>query len=275
MSASCIYEGTIRHRRFDPRREFSHRLALAYLDLDELPELLDGRLVARRPGLVRFRRRDYLGDPAVPLDRAVRDLVQDQTGARPTGPIRLLTQLRSFGHCFNPVSFYYCLDAGGEQRAGARRGGDEHAVGRAARLRASKARSVDSAVLAGQFDKALHVSPFMGMDHRYHARAATARPDAVGPHRLEPRAGATAFDATLALRRRAADAGLDGADHRPLPARDRPRAGADLRPCARAEARGRARPPPPADGTRHERLALPAGSCRSCCGGSRSAACSS
>ena len=40
MSVSCIYEGTIRHRRFDPRREFSHRLALAYLDLDELPGCL-------------------------------------------------------------------------------------------------------------------------------------------------------------------------------------------------------------------------------------------
>jgi uncharacterized protein len=110
VSASCIYEGTIRHRRFDPRRESSHRLALAYLDLDELPGLLDGRLVARRPGPVRFRRRDYLGDPAVPLHRAVRDVVEEQTGARPEGPIRLLTQLRSLGHCFNPVSFYYCFE---------------------------------------------------------------------------------------------------------------------------------------------------------------------
>src|SRR5881275_638260 len=95
VSASCIYEGTIRHRRFEPRREFSHRLALAYLDLDELPGLLDGRLIARRPGLVRFRRRDYLGDPAVPLQRAVRDVVEEQSGTRPEGPIRLLTQLRS------------------------------------------------------------------------------------------------------------------------------------------------------------------------------------
>jgi uncharacterized protein len=95
VSASCIYEGTIRHRRFEPRREFSHRLALAYLDLDELPRLLDGQLVARRPGLVRFRRRDYLSNSAVPLHRAVRDVVEDQTGARPEGPIRLLRQLRS------------------------------------------------------------------------------------------------------------------------------------------------------------------------------------
>ncbi len=49
----------------------------------------------------------------MPLDQAVRDLVQQETGARPSGPIRLLTHLRYFGHCFNPVSFYYCLDAAG------------------------------------------------------------------------------------------------------------------------------------------------------------------
>ena len=33
-----------------------------------------------------------------------------QTGARPRGPIRLLTHLRYFGHNFNPVSFYYVYD---------------------------------------------------------------------------------------------------------------------------------------------------------------------
>ena len=115
-TASCIYEGTIRHRRVEPRREFRHRLTLFYLDLDELPALLGGRLVARHPGLLRFRRRDYLERAeAVPLGDAVRDEVEAQTGLRPEGPIRLLTQLRSFGHCFNPVSFYYCMDAGGQR----------------------------------------------------------------------------------------------------------------------------------------------------------------
>ncbi|HLH15109.1 MAG TPA: DUF1365 family protein, partial [Solirubrobacteraceae bacterium] len=113
MSASCIYEGTIRHRRIAPRREFRHRLALAYVDLEELPRLLDGRLLRPRAGALRFRRGDYHGDPRVPLEQAVRDCVQAQTGVRPGGPIRLLTQLRSCGHCFNPVSFYYCLGADG------------------------------------------------------------------------------------------------------------------------------------------------------------------
>jgi uncharacterized protein len=200
VSASCIYEGTIRHRRFEPRREFSHRLALAYVDLEELPGLLDGRLVAQRPGPTRFRRSDYLGDPGVPLDRALRDLVKDRTGSRPTGPIRLLTHLRSFGHCFNPVSFYYCIDPGGEcmqalvAEVTNTPWGDRHAYVLGGEQRGS-------AVLDAQFDKALHVSPFMGMDHRYHARAAMPT-GTLSVHISSSRAGATVFDATLALRRR-------------------------------------------------------------------------
>ena len=110
MTVSAIYEGTIRHRRYAVRsHEFSHRLALAYLDLDELDGLLGGRLNSSRPGLVRFRRSDYLGDPATAFAQAVREEVERATGERPAGPIRLLTQLRTFGHCFNPVSFYYCF----------------------------------------------------------------------------------------------------------------------------------------------------------------------
>ena len=79
MNASCLYEGTVRHRRFAVRaHEFRYALTLAYLDLDELPGLLHGRLVDPRPGLVRFRRRDYLGDPAVPLAEAVRCRARDR-----------------------------------------------------------------------------------------------------------------------------------------------------------------------------------------------------
>ena len=247
MSASCIYEGTIRHRRFDPRREFSHRLALAYLDLDELPGLLDGRLVARRPGLVRFRRRDYLGDPAVPLHRAVRDVVEDQTGARPEGPIRLLAQLRSFGHCFNPVSFYYCFEPGGERvqalvaEVTNTPWGERHAY-------VIEGEQRDSAVLAGEFDKALHVSPFMGMDHRYDARAA-APAQTLSVHISSSRAGVIRVRRDAGAAPPGADACVDRGDHRAVPARDGPGAGADLCACAGAEARGRARPPPSAGGT--------------------------
>ena len=192
-TASCIYEGTIRHRRTEPRREFRHRLALFYVDLDELPRLLGGRFVADRPGPLRFRRRDYLGPAAIPLDLAVRDLVQARTGARPAGPIRLLTQLRSFGHWFNPVSFYYCLDGPGEQI--------EAVVAEVTNTPWGERHSYVLPRGRADFAKALHVSPFMGIDHRYTARA--CRPgEHLAVHIESRRDGEGGFDATLALRRR-------------------------------------------------------------------------
>jgi DUF1365 family protein len=196
---SALYEGTIRHRRFAVReREFRHRLALLYVDLDELPDLLGGRLVARWPGLVRLRRADYLGDPAVPLAGAVRALVAERTGADPGGAVRLLTQPRTLGGCFNPVSFYYCFGPDGERLDAVvaevtnTPWGDRHAY--------VLPRGGDGPVLDGGFDKALHVSPFMAMDQRYAWRA--TRPGAtVSVHIASSEDGAPAFDATLALRR--------------------------------------------------------------------------
>jgi uncharacterized protein len=199
VTASALYEGTIRHRRFAERpAEFAHRIALAYLDLDELPQLLGGRLVRRRPGIVRFRRADYLGDPRVPLADAVRDLVEERTGTRPDGPVRVLTQLRSLGHWFNPVSFYYCFD--GEERLDALVAevtntpwGDRHAYV----LRGSR-----GAVLTDGAPKALHVSPFFGMEQAYEVRAAVPG-RTLSVHIESSEGGRRAFDATLGMHRRA------------------------------------------------------------------------
>ncbi|MCA9295145.1 MAG: DUF1365 domain-containing protein, partial [Phycisphaerales bacterium] len=108
---SCMYEGWVRHRRRStPEHAFRYRMFMMWLDLGELDDVFRGRWLwsTRRPALAWFRRADYLGDPARPLDEAVRDLVQDRTGRRPVGPIRLLTHLRYFGYIMNPVSFYYC-----------------------------------------------------------------------------------------------------------------------------------------------------------------------
>lgn len=199
MSASCIYEGTIRHRRYAVRpREFEHRLALAYLDLDELPLLLGGRLVRRPPGLLRFRRRDYLGDPAVSLADSVRDKVQVSTGTRPTGPIRVLTQLRSFGHCFNPVSFYYCHGPAGGIDAVVTEVTNTPWRERHAYVMAGDRSGTQ--LVRGHFDKRLHVSPFMEMDHVYTARMTSPGPT-LSVHIENRRAGALQFDATLALQR--------------------------------------------------------------------------
>ena len=190
MGASAIYEGTVRHRRFAERaHEFEYRLALVYIDLDEpLP----------RGRLVKFERSDYLGDPRVPLDEAVRSLVEERTGARPRGPIRLLTQLRSFGHCFNPVSFYYCFDEAGQHvqtvvaEVTNTPWGERHAYVVERR---------GPGILKGGSEKVLHVSPFMDMDHRYDWRVADPGPT-LSVHIENRRAGELAFDATLSMRRR-------------------------------------------------------------------------
>ena len=193
MSQSAIYEGHIRHRRFAVRKhEFRYRMAMAYLDLDELPTLLGGRLVKQRPGLVRFRRRDYLGDPHTPLDAAVRDLVAERLGRRPSGPVRLLTQLRTFGHCFNPVSFYYCFAPGGEEL--------DAIVAEVTNTPWGERHAYVTDGRSGEFDKALHVSPFMPMEQRYTWHAGTPG-DTLSVHIESSEHGRRAFDATLSLRR--------------------------------------------------------------------------
>ena len=181
------------HLRHEPRRQFRHSLELAYLDLEELPSLLDGRLVSPRPGLVRFRRRDYLGDETASLDNSVRELVERQTGRRPCGPVRVLTQLRSFGHCFNPVSFYYCLDQTGAQI--------EALVAEVTNTPWGERHAYVIPGDTGHFAKALHVSPFLEMDHVYACRSTLPGQDL--SVRIESkRDGARVFDAVLGLRRR-------------------------------------------------------------------------
>ena len=118
MSAlrSAIYEGRVRHRRHAPRTHaFSYRMAQLYLDLDELDQVFRDRWLWSRDrrNVAEFRRSDFLGDPRRPLAEAVRDRVEAATATRPAGSVCLLAHLRYAGHIFNPVSFYYCHDAGG------------------------------------------------------------------------------------------------------------------------------------------------------------------
>lgn len=202
---SALYTGRLRHRRFAPRpHAFDYRLTMAWIDLAELDEVFRGRWLwsARRPALAWFRRADYLGDPRVPLDEAVRERVAAETGSRPTGPVRLLTHLRTFGHCFNPVTFYYCYDATGAAVEAVvaeitnTPWGERHAY-----VLPTSAGTLDERGFRFRFGKRFHVSPFMPMDLEYDWRFAP--PGASLAVRMENRrAGRLLFDASLMLRRR-------------------------------------------------------------------------
>jgi uncharacterized protein len=205
---SCLYEGSVRHRRHGtPSDELRYRMFMAYIDLDELPGCFDGHALwsARRPALAWFRRADYLGDPRTPLAQSVRELVAERTGEMPDGPIRLLTHLRCFGHCFNPVSFYYCFDGAGERvrtviaHVTNTPWGERHAYVMPV---AHAADHGTARLMDGRFAKALHVSPLMGMEHTYDWRL-TEPGERLAVHiSSQSPDGRTAFDATLALERR-------------------------------------------------------------------------
>lgn len=202
---SALYTGRLRHHRHAPRpHAFSYAVCMAWLDLAELDQVFRGRWFwsTRRPAPVWLRRADYLGDPTLPLDEAVRRRVQQALGRRPAGPIRMLTQLRGLGHCFNPVTFYYCyLPDGARVDAIVAEitntpWGERHAYV----LEADAARPAAGALqftLAKQF----HVSPFMPMDQMYHWHF-TEPGAGLAVHMASLQDGQRVFDATLALQRR-------------------------------------------------------------------------
>jgi uncharacterized protein len=202
VTASAIYQGRLRHRRLSPvEHSFSYRVWMLLVDLDELPELFDRHPLwsARRAAPVRFRRSDYLGDPALPLAEAARDLVEQRCGRRPDGPVRLLTMARTLGAGYNPVSFYYLYERGGlevqamiAEVTNTPWGERHHYVIERQEL---------GAPLGGRMVKRLHVSPFMPMDQTYEWSSSDPR-ERLGVRIATRERGELVFEAALALRRR-------------------------------------------------------------------------
>jgi DUF1365 family protein len=173
---SAIYQGSVRHRRFLPKRhEFGYSSTLFYIDLDELPNLFKGVAgwSVNRVNAGSFRRADFLGDPAVPLKDAVRIEVNKLLASNnnegigcPDGAVRMLTNLRIFGFCFNPVTFYYLFNVDAEKPAmilaqvNNTPWDERHSYLIHCDEKTGKANS--------QFDKKFHVSPFNPLAMEYH-----------------------------------------------------------------------------------------------------------
>ena len=202
---SAIYEGRVRHRRVAvASNEFTYRIFQPYLDLAELDRVFADRWLwsVNRRNVCEFRRSDYFGDPALPLDSAVRQRVESELGRPARGPIRLLTHLRTFGYVQNPVSFYYGYTEDGTTldwilaEITNTPWGERHAY----LLPAGQAERKGRALHFG-FDKAFHVSPFLPMDRRYHW-VFTPPGEDLNVHMDVLRGDEREFDATLTLERR-------------------------------------------------------------------------
>jgi len=172
---SALYIGEVWHRRLAPRQhEFMYNVFMVYLDLAELPEVFNrSRLWADRSGQqksiwppVQFRREDFFCDFDKPLGKAIRDWVAERTGNRPTGPIRMLANLRIWGYQINPIICYYIFDETGKEV--------RYVIAEVTntpwqeRVQYLLACDAGGEMRPVKFDKQMHVSPFNPMEMVYH-----------------------------------------------------------------------------------------------------------
>lgn len=106
VTTPTLYEGTIVHIRRQPFfRMFRHRLAMWFVDLDDLPAL--PRWL--RP-LAGFRARDHLGEPSHSIRTNVDTLLREHGVDLAGGRVLMLTGARTLGYSFTPLTVYWCHD---------------------------------------------------------------------------------------------------------------------------------------------------------------------
>jgi DUF1365 family protein len=134
---------------------------MSLLDLAEIDEVVAQHPLwsRERTNAVSFRRGDFLPGRGT-IDAAIRDLVEREVGMRPNGPIAMLAHVRTWGWLFNPIVVYYCYDPTGTRV--------EHAI---LDVTSTPWKERHAYVLGPPgvhvVDKAMHVSPFFGMDQSY------------------------------------------------------------------------------------------------------------
>lgn len=200
---SAIYVGRVNHKRFLPKpHTLNYRLYMMYLDLSELDTLFADYWLwsSRGFNLAWFRRRDHLGPEHEDLATSVRNFVEQETGRRPAGPVRLLTHLACLGYRSNPVSFFYCFDEDGKKleaiiaEINNTPWGEQHCY---------VLDCADQDPAQGcrfDFSKDFHVSPFLPMDMAY-AWTFRIKGDRLHVHMENHREGEKWFQASMGLSR--------------------------------------------------------------------------
>jgi uncharacterized protein len=169
MPETCLYFGEIMHHRFRPAaHRFVYRVFSILLDLDAVPALAARSRVFshNRFNLFSFHDRDHGARDGSP----VRPWVEGQLRAAgircDAAKIFVLCFPRLFGYVFNPLTIYWCYEAGGVLSAIVyevkNTFGEQHAYALPARARGGAVRQ--------WADKEFYVSPFLEMAARYDFR---------------------------------------------------------------------------------------------------------
>jgi DUF1365 family protein len=198
-----VYVGTIRHRRFTPRRHaFTYPLSMSLLDIDQLPDLMRvSRLTSyNRWNWASYDERDHFGDPAQSLRERLRESARAAGQSLPDGPVFLLTHLRVCGYVFNPISLFYCYDRRGTL---CRVLAEVNNTYGGRQLYWLSPETGGSRPFRATAEKTLYVSPFMQIDADYQF-VLTPPGDRLVAHMnvtpsADPRVRGRIMDATLAL----------------------------------------------------------------------------
>lgn len=170
--AATLYCGWVMHARLKPvGHRFVYRVLNLLIDLDRLPEA--GRLSrlfgVNRPALYSFHERDHGPRDGSSLAAYIRSIARGEGIDLSGGRILLLCYPRLFGYAFNPLSIYYGYRADGalalvvyEVR---NTFGEHHSY-----ICAVRPGEFSAAGLRQESDKRFYVSPFIGMEMRYHFR---------------------------------------------------------------------------------------------------------
>lgn len=113
---TALYVGRVQHTRLHPvRHKLSYRVFMGLFELDAL-ERESGAVWAfgyNRPALISFYDKDHGDGSGRPLRSQIESHLRKAGLAFDVGAIRVLCMPRLFGYVFNPISAYFCYDAGG------------------------------------------------------------------------------------------------------------------------------------------------------------------
>jgi DUF1365 family protein len=191
VRSAYLYRTRIRHGRVERvRNGFEYRYVMWLVDVDDLPAAPRGL-----SALVSFRARDHFGDP----DASIRANVDAYLAAHGVdcsgGRVLLLTNPRSFGYTFNPLSVFWCYGPNSDLRGIVAEVHNTYGQRHCYFVRPDERGHA-------QIDKAFYVSPFFAVDGRYDMRI--GEPGADLDVAITLRRGAdshVAFSATLQGRR--------------------------------------------------------------------------
>lgn len=136
---SKIYACKLWHERLKPaKNSFNYNIFMWYLDLDELDDLSNFKLISKnKRNVFGFYDEDHfkflkLKNQLIAKEKInynnskyfgkntkdkIKIMVDELKLGFEVDKVFLLTNLRQFGYVFNPVSFYYCFDKRGDLKA--------------------------------------------------------------------------------------------------------------------------------------------------------------